>query len=193
MGKFRKVPPEVPISDLGPLNISCGSTKCEEGLHCFRMTKSQIKKWGSTGVCKECGAHLIEWDRIQKQDSRDAKFIFDSLKNELIRHVFWHIPIKSKDVQNAMEKGAESVIDEARRRMTEKIGIMNPYRHGITPYTGNVIYYAQHATATCCRRCMEYWYGIPAKNRILTPDEINFSTDLVRLYLEERIPDLFKK
>ena len=193
MAKFRKVPPEVPLSDLSPLNISCGTTKCEEGLHCFRMTKGQEKKWGATGVCKECGVKLIEWDRIRKKNSRDAQFIFKSLKNELIRHVFWHMPIKEKDVEKAIQVGATAVLQEARKRMKDTIGIKNPYRHGITPYQGNVIHYAQHATATCCRRCMEYWYDIPAKDRILTEEEIDFSTSLITLYLQERVPELFKK
>ncbi len=30
-----------------------------------------------------------------------------------------------------------------------------------TPREGNTIFYAQHATASCCRTCIEYWHGIP--------------------------------
>lgn len=30
-----------------------------------------------------------------------------------------------------------------------------------TPYSGNLLFYAQHGTATCCRRCLAKWYDIP--------------------------------
>ncbi len=188
--KFTKVPVEIPISDLSPLNINCGSTKCEDGLHCFRMTKKQIEKAGSAGVCKTCGVNLINWDRVQKQNPRDAEFIFKELKNELIRHVFWHMPIDIKDIERALKRGTSAIDARIVHRLTNIIGIPKPFRNGFTPYKGDIIYYAQHATATCCRRCMEYWYDIPM-GRQLTNEEISFSKELITLYLKERLPQLY--
>ena len=190
--KFKKVPVDVPVKDLTPLNINCGSTKCEAGLHCFRMTKREIEKLGTSGICKTCGADLINWKRIRKQNPKDAKFIFQSLKSELIRHVFWHLPINQRDIDKALKIGSIEVENKIIDRMTKTIGIANPYRNGYTPYSGNVIFYAQHATATCCRRCMEYWYDIPM-GKPLTKDEISFSKDLIQLYLKERVPELFEQ
>lgn len=31
-----------------------------------------------------------------------------------------------------------------------------------TPYRGHPVFVAQHATATCCRACLEQWHGIAA-------------------------------
>lgn len=31
-----------------------------------------------------------------------------------------------------------------------------------TPYRGHPVFVAQHATATCCRTCLERWHDIPA-------------------------------
>jgi len=31
-----------------------------------------------------------------------------------------------------------------------------------TPYRGHPVFVAQHATATCCRTCLERWHGIVA-------------------------------
>lgn len=31
-----------------------------------------------------------------------------------------------------------------------------------TPYRGHPVFVAQHATATCCRTCLERWHGISA-------------------------------
>jgi hypothetical protein len=54
---------------------------------------------------------------------------------------------------------------------------------------GRAVYYAQHATATCCRKCMEYWHGIP-KDRPLTDGELAYATMLVQAYLDDRLTDL---
>jgi hypothetical protein len=188
--KFQKVPLEVPISELTPFNIGCGSSKCEEGFHCFRMTPKQIERAGETGQCKSCGAKLVNWNRINRRDSRDAEFIFASLRNELFRHVYWHIKIDDMAIAKARQLGPLGLSEAIEARMKDKIGIANPYRKGVTPYTGNIIYYAQHATATCCRRCLQYWYNIP-EGRPINKRELKFTTDLIELYIKERLPELY--
>ena len=190
--KFTKVPVDVPISELSPLNINCGSTKCEDGLHCFRMTPRQIKKIGKSGLCKNCGIDMVEWARIYKRNALDAPFIFQSLKNELIRKIYWEIQIPEKDILKAHKLGVKQLSENIIHRMSTQIGVEKPYRNGFTPYAGNVIYYAQHATATCCRRCMQYWYDIPM-GRALTRKEILFTKDLMLLYLKEKAPEIFFK
>lgn len=40
-----------------------------------------------------------------------------------------------------------------------------------TPFRGHPVFKAQHATATCCRKCLKKWYHIP-QNRKLTAKEI---------------------
>ena len=53
--------------------------------------------------------------------------------------------------------------------------------------SGNAIYYAQHATATCCRRCVEYWHGI-RRGRKLTEREVGYLAELVMVFVRERVP-----
>ena len=53
--------------------------------------------------------------------------------------------------------------------------------------SGNAIFYAQHATATCCRRCAEYWHGI-RRGRKLTEREVGYLTELVMVFVRERVP-----
>jgi hypothetical protein len=189
--RFKKVPLETPVSELTPLNIQCGTTKCESDLHCFRLTKAQIKKHGQDGVCKECGKSLVDWKRLHKNNIRDVEYTFKAMQNELIRHVYWHTPIEKQDRDSAISKGRAKVEQEVQKRMVKDIGIEKPFRGGYTPYTGDVIYYAQHATGTCCRRCMEYWHHIPV-GRVLTPKEITYTQELIILYLKERVPELFE-
>lgn len=191
---FARVPPEVPVSSLTPLNVTCGSTKCSDDLHCFRMAERHIKKHGKHGVCKECGSELIDWNRIHKNDVKDAKFIFKSLKKELIRHVFWHTPIPDVALQKARSRGIIQLSQETTAILRRKIGGASGAWDGRqTPLTGSeVIHYGQHATATCCRRCLNYWHGIPL-DQPLTESQIEFCTSLVLLYIEERVPELSKE
>lgn len=55
--------------------------------------------------------------------------------------------------------------------------------------SGNTIFYAQHATATCCRKCLQEWYGIPL-GVPLTEEQLAYFTELVMRYIDERLPDL---
>ena len=78
----------------------------------------------------------------------------------------------------------------AERRIRTSVGPAEPGFDGRqTPKEVNVLYYAQHATASCCRQCIEEWHGFP-KGQALTDDEINYLSELVVHYVEERLPDL---
>lgn len=191
MGKFKRVPADVPVSDLTPLDISCGSTKCDDGFHCFKTSERAVKKYGSHGVCKECGTHLIDWKRIHKNNIKDAKFIFQSMKNELIRHVYWHTQIEEGAIQNALNSTKSEMRIHAKKILKSTIGkAHNAWDGRQTPKTGNeIVNYAQHATATCCRVCLQYWHNIN-KNENLTEEQLEFCTNLAMLYIEERVPNI---
>ncbi|RZJ48871.1 MAG: DUF4186 family protein [Chryseobacterium sp.] len=190
MGKFKRVPVDEPVSGLTPLKISCGSTKCDEGLHCFtRFQKDAQKKFGKTGVCYECGVAVDSLARLHEKKIEDIEFTFEELQNELIRKVFWSMPIKDSDKQKALKKGIDAIKNDTIKRLTKYIGIPNPFRDGITPYEGNIIHYGQHATGSCCRTCIEFWHGIP-KGRSLTANEVSYLSNLISAYAVKRIPEL---
>jgi hypothetical protein len=52
-----------------------------------------------------------------------------------------------------------------------------------TPYRGHPVFVAQHATATCCRSCLERWHGIP-KGRELTTGEQAYAVDVICRWIE---------
>ncbi len=177
--------------NLEPLKITCTASDCDSGLHCFKATR-QMKAANEVGACRTCGAQLIDWDRVHRQDLADAEYTFSVLRLELIRHHFWHVPIDEKAVTHARRKGIHKLGLAARSRIKSSVGRANPpYDGRQTPMagSGNVIHYAQHATACCCRKCIEYWHSIP-QNRALTEDEVDYLTQLVMMYIEERLPAL---
>jgi hypothetical protein len=193
-GKFTRVPSEVPVEKLTPLDITCGSTKCESRLHCFSLKKSSIRKFGKEGVCRECGTDLIDWSRIHKRDIKDAEFIFNSMKNELIRHVFWHTEVDNEAIVAAKKEGKENLKLRARKVLKARVLKHNSFMDGRqTPMgNGDIINYAQHATATCCRKCIEVWHNIP-QEEILSEENLDFFIELILLYAQERVPHLNKK
>jgi len=176
---------------LAPLKIRCTSSSCNEGLHSFRPSP-KMRSANEQGHCRSCGEELIDWDRLHRRDASDVSFTFASLQRELIRHHFWHVDIDVRAVDYARRKGTLGLRDAARKIIRRSVGPAHPFRDGYqTPREGsrNPVHYAQHATASCCRKCVEEWYGIP-EGRALTDDEVNYLTELARLYLLERLPPL---
>lgn len=175
--------------ELKPLKISCTSTDCDNNLHCFKSTQ-QMKRRNEQGKCRKCGVDLIDWKRVHKRNLSDVKHTFDSLKKEYFRHHYWHKDIDLRAINHARRKGRILLKEAAERRIRKSVGPAEPYRDGYqTPFEGNSIYYAQHATACCCRKCMEYWHNIPL-GRDLTEKEVKYVTELVMLYINEKLPTL---
>lgn len=176
---------------LKPLKITCTSTDCESELHCFKA-KRRVKDRLLPGPCRECGVQLVDWDRVHRRDLADQAYTFDALRHELIRHHFWHKEIDERAVNHATRKGKRKLRAAAKHRLATSIGPASQklYRDGLqTPMAGNVLFYAQHATASCCRKCVEYWHDIPS-DRDLTPEELDYLCDLAWRYVEDRMPDL---
>jgi exodeoxyribonuclease V alpha subunit len=55
-----------------------------------------------------------------------------------------------------------------------------------TPMRKHPAFVAQHATATCCRGCLEKWHAIP-KGRELSADEKQYVVDVLRRWLESQM------
>lgn len=189
--KFKRVVPDnIKVEDLTPLDISCGSTKCKDDLHCFSLKKSSLRNFDDERVCYECGVDLIEWQRVHKNNIKDASFIFKSMKKELIRHVFWHTKIEDSAIDQARKRGKVELRKRASKLLKSRIGKHTAWDGRQTPLTGNeIISYAQHATATCCRKCLEAWHNIPPEV-ILNDKQLEYCTSLVMLYVDERVPNL---
>jgi hypothetical protein len=171
-----------------PLDIKCTSVDCGNDLHCFKQLKKMTPD--QRGRCRACGADLVDWKRLHRRDKTDAKHTFAALQHELIRHHFFHKPIDDTAMRHAQRKGKTLLKQASRDRLQKYLAPADPPRDGRqTPLEGNAIYYAQHATATCCRTCLEYWHDIP-KGRPLTPKEFDYCATMVDLFLDEKLPDL---
>ena len=55
-----------------------------------------------------------------------------------------------------------------------------------TPYRNHPVFVAQHATATCCRSCLETWHGI-AKGHLLDRDERAYVVDVIGRWIDREL------
>ena len=178
---------------LEPLKISCSRSECGENLHCFRRTRRMCKY--PEGQCQSCGAKLIDWTRVQSRDLCDIEHTFRSLKYEWIRHYFWEAPLTQRIVDYARRKGRnelESVVEKRIRKYVAK-SRSQLFRDGTqTPFEGpkeTIVTRAQHAVACCCRKCIEYWHGIPVETP-LTDEHVQYFKELALMYIDDKLLDL---
>lgn len=55
-----------------------------------------------------------------------------------------------------------------------------------TPMKGHPVFIGQHATATCCRGCLEKWYHIE-KNRELTKKEVDYIVRIIMAWIKKEV------
>ena len=154
------------------------------------LNLDQKQKKEKIGACCECGVSLIDWDRLASRQLSDIEYLFKVLRLEFIRYSFLVCPIDQHALNYARRKGRNELIKTTRERIRKSIGVACPPRDGRqTPKKKNPIFYAQHATATCCRKCLEYWHGIP-QGKVLTQEEVAYCVKLIEHYFCIRFPDL---
>ncbi|GAB4141406.1 MAG: DUF4186 domain-containing protein [Thermogutta sp.] len=87
-------------------------------------------------------------------------------------------------------KGWDAVARHAEEIIRARLGGALPQNDGRqTPWHGHPVFVAQHATATCCRKCVQRWHGIP-RGRDLSPEEIALLAAIVLRWLRRQIGSL---
>ena len=98
------------------------------------------------------------------------------------------IRLGNKDRQYALAKGTDVVREHARSFIAKRLAPAQPANDGRqTPWRGHPVFVAQHATATCCRSCLENFHGI-AKGRELTEQEFDHVVESIMRWLESELP-----
>ena len=83
------------------------------------------------------------------------------------------------------EHGLDKIREDAYFFIRNRLSDTSKYTDGKqTPMKGHPVFIAQHATATCCRGCLNKWYKIE-KNRLLTDHEIDFCVALIMSWIEK--------
>jgi hypothetical protein len=105
----------------------------------------------------------------------------ESLKKSTFRSKF---KLTEKDRQYIRNKGIDTIRQHAIDFIKTRIAPQYPKNDGKqTPMKGHPVFIAQHATATCCRGCIQKWYGIK-KGKELSDQEIQFLVELIMGWIE---------
>jgi hypothetical protein len=115
----------------------------------------------------------------------------DSLDDKLdaiARHPFratFHL--RGRDRVTAELRGPSTIRLHARDLIAKRLAPAEPRNDGKqTPYRGHPVFVAQHATATCCRTCLERWHQIP-KGRELGREERGYVVDVICRWIEREV------
>ena len=104
-----------------------------------------------------------------------------SLKKSKFRSKF---KLTEKDRQYIRDKGINTIRQHAIDFISARIAPQFPKNDGKqTPMKGHPVFIAQHATATCCRGCIQKWHGIK-KEKELSDREIQFLVELTMGWIE---------
>ena len=95
--------------------------------------------------------------------------------------------LSEKDAAYARGKGSAVIASHAADFIRERLAPAEPKNDGKqTPMRGHPVFTAQHATATCCRSCLEKWHRIP-KGGELTAGEIAFCVSLIMRWIGDQL------
>ena len=110
----------------------------------------------------------------------DTRMILERLARSKFRSSFH---LKQKDLEYIEEKGMDVIMrhsDDIIRKRLAPAYIENDGKQ--TPMKGHPVFIAQHATACCCRGCLNKWYGIE-KGRELTETEIRNINRIIEAWI----------
>ena len=114
---------------------------------------------------------------------RDLDLVFSRLSGSAFRRRF---RLGEKERAYLAQRGLPTVLDHARDFIAKRLAPAEPLNDGKqTPMRGHPAFIAQHATATCCRSCLEKWHGIPA-GRPLSGEEQEHVVAALRRWIEEQ-------
>ncbi|MGR9044510.1 MAG: DUF4186 domain-containing protein [Gammaproteobacteria bacterium] len=114
---------------------------------------------------------------------RELEELFKSLGKSAFRNKFH---LQGKDLDYLRNKGMATVLAHAHDFIAKRLAPALPEKDGKqTPFRGHPAFVAQHATACCCRGCLEKWHRIP-RGRPLSADEENYILSVLeRWFMEE--------
>ena len=107
--------------------------------------------------------------------------ILKSLNNSKFRSSF---SLKQKDLEYIEKKGLSEIRKHAYDILEKRLvpaDILNDGKQ--TPMRGHPVFIAQHATATCCRGCLEKWHHIP-KGREITRQELDYIVEVIMMWIK---------
>lgn len=116
--------------------------------------------------------------------------ILDKLSKSKFRSGFH---LKEKDIKYINEKGIKKIKEHAYDFVSNRLAsavILNDGKQ--TPMRGHPVFIAQHATATCCRSCLEKWHHIKAGEELTDTQKDYIVNIIIKWINKEYSGDIWK-
>ncbi|MGB7816684.1 MAG: DUF4186 domain-containing protein [Methylotenera sp.] len=115
---------------------------------------------------------------------RDLVELFTALAKSPFRSGFH---LRGKDLIYLHEKGLSLVLTHAEAFICKRLAPAEITNDGKqTPMRGHPVFVAQHATACCCRGCLQKWHQIP-QGRELTLEEQAYVVVVLERWLRQEV------
>ncbi len=143
-----------------------------------RLQMIQAEKSGYSYVPGTGSADNI----VYRLPERDV--LFEKLGRSSFRSRFY---LTEKDRKYVAEKGMDVIRSHAHDFVEKRLAPENPENDGKqTPMRGHPVFLAQHATACCCRSCLEKWHNIPS-GKILTDAEKDYVVGVLMEWISRKM------
>ena len=114
----------------------------------------------------------------------DLDTAFHRLGASLFRRKF---RLQGKELAYLQTWGVGRVMQQAAKLIDDRLAPAEPRNDGRqTPWGNHPVFVAQHATATCCRGCLEKTHEI-AKGHALTPEEKRHVLGAIEQWLRDQL------
>ncbi|MBQ6516029.1 DUF4186 domain-containing protein [bacterium] len=95
--------------------------------------------------------------------------------------------LRAKELEYIKTKGLDTIKSHAYDFIRDRVAPAEPANDGKqTPMRGHPVFIAQHATATCCRGCIEKWHKFQ-KGRELTQAEQEYLVSVIMEWINRQI------
>jgi len=110
---------------------------------------------------------------------RDIDELFSVLGRSKFRSRF---QLSGKEAEYFKMKGMATILEHARDFIKKRLAEANPANDGKqTPMRNHPVFIAQHATGTCCRKCLEKWHYI-LRGKLLTEEQIDYILEVLKCW-----------
>ena len=110
--------------------------------------------------------------------------VLDRLAKSKFRSRF---KLRAKELEYIKDKGLDKIRSHACDFIRDRVAPAEPANDGKQiPMRRHPVFIAQHATATCCRVCIEKWHKFH-QHRELTPTEQEYLVSIIMEWIKRQI------
>ena len=121
---------------------------------------------------------------IERCGKKSIDDILDRLAKSKFRSRF---KLRAKELEYINDKGMDKIYSHACDFIRDRVAPAEPLNDGKqTPMRGHPVFIAQHATATCCRGCIEKWHKFP-QHRELTQTEQEYLVSVIMEWIKKQL------